>query len=83
MAALGETPHMMGAVEVPRLQGVLAYPIRLLRQRAEPARRVGRPRHLIVYRIGTDEVVDILGLVHDRMVLSRVARRIVRTTDKG
>ena len=83
MAALGDTPRMVGSVKVPRLPGVLAYPIRLLRRRAEPARRVGNPRHLIVYRLGTDEVVEILGLVHDRMVLSRAARRIVRTTHKG
>ena len=55
MGALGENPRMTGSVEVPRLCGVLAYPIRLLRQRAEPARRVGNPRHLIVYRLGTDE----------------------------
>ena len=83
MAALGDDPRMVGSVEVARLQGVLAYPIRLLRRRAEPARRVGSPRHLIVYRVGQDRVVEILGLVHDRMVLSRAAGRIVRTTGKG
>lgn len=83
MAALGDDPRMVGSIEVPRLQGILAYPIRLLRRRAEPARRVGSPRHLMVYRVGQDRVVEILGLVHDRMVLSRAAGRIVRTTGKG
>ena len=83
MAALGDDPRLAGSVEVPQVQGVLAYPIRLLRRRAEPARRVGSPRHLIVYRLGSDQVVEVLGLVHDRMVLSRAARRIVRRTDKG
>lgn len=69
MAALGDDPQIIGSVDVPRLRGVLAFPIRLLRQRAEPACRVGSPRHLIVYGRGTDAVVEILGLVHDRMVL--------------
>ncbi len=77
MTALGDNPRMIGSVEVARLRGVLAYPIRLLRQRAEPVRRVGNPRHLIVYRAGSDGAVEILGLVHDRMVLSRAAQRIV------
>ncbi len=83
MAALGDDPRMAGSVEVPRAPGVLAYPLRLLRRRVEPPGRVGSPRHLIVYRLGTDQVVEILGLVHDRMVLSRAARRIVRTANNG
>ncbi len=74
---------MVGSVEVPRLAGVLTYPIRHLRRRVEPARRVGNPRQLIVYRLGSDEIVEILGLVHDRMVLSRAARKIIEATDKG
>ena len=83
MAALGADPRMAGSVEVPRLAGVLAFPIRLLRRRAEPTRRVGNPRHLIVYRLGSDRIVEILGLVHDRMVLSRTARKIIEVTDEG
>jgi plasmid stabilization system protein ParE len=82
MSALGEEPDMLGSVLVPRLGGVRAYPTRLGRRRVEPARRVATPRHLIVYRLGVDGVVEILGLVHDRMVLSRAARRIVRATDE-
>jgi hypothetical protein len=39
------------------------------------------PRHLIVYRLASDGVVEILGLVHDRMVLSRAARRFVRAAE--
>ena len=82
-AALGHTPRMVGTIDLPRLSGVLAFPLRLLRQRPEAARRVRRPRHLVVYRIGRDGLVEILGLVHDRMVLSRAARRILRATDDG
>ena len=79
----GVTVGSLFTVEVPRAPGVHAYPFRLLRRRMEPAHRVGSPRHLIVYRLGTDQVVEILGLVHDRMVLSRAARRMVRTAYKG
>lgn len=78
MQALGEDPRLIGSVEVPRLPGVLAFPTRLGRQRVEPSRRVGRPRHLVVYRLAPDGVVVILGLVHDRMVLSRAARRMAQ-----
>ena len=76
--ALGEEPDVIGSVEVPRLGGVRAYPTRLGRRRVEPGRRVATPRHLVVYRLASDDVVEILGLVHDRMVLSRAARRMVR-----
>jgi hypothetical protein len=36
--------------------------------------RVGRPRHLVVYRIGRDGVVEIMGLIHDRMLLDRAVQ---------
>ena len=73
---------MLGSVEVPRLPGIRAYPTRLSRLRVEPSRRVGVPRHLVIYRLASDGVVEILGLVHDRMVLSRAARKIVRDADE-
>ncbi len=37
-----------------------------------------RPRHLIVYRLGTDGVVEVLGVIHDRMMLVRAARDVKR-----
>ncbi|WP_203076854.1 hypothetical protein [Falsiroseomonas ponticola] len=69
---------MIGSAEVPRLPGVLAYPTRLARRRVDPNSRVGRPRHLIIYRVAPDGIVVILGLVHDRMVLSRAAQRMAQ-----
>ena len=81
MAAVGDDPARLGATDVPRLPGVRAYPTRLVRMRIEPAHRVRSPRHLIVYRVADDDVVEILGVVHDRMVLSRAARRAVRATN--
>ncbi|WP_043364778.1 type II toxin-antitoxin system RelE/ParE family toxin [Belnapia sp. F-4-1] len=83
MAALGEEPLMTGSVEVARLPGIRASPTRLGRRRADPARRVANPRHLVIYRLAADGMVEILGLVHDRMVLSRAARRNVREADQG
>ena len=82
MASLGNEPETPGFVEVPRLPGIRAYPARLSRFRVEPTRRVAAPRHLIIYRLASDGIVEILSLVHDRVVLSRAARSIVRSADK-
>ena len=81
MAALGDDPALLGSVAVPRLPGIRAYPARFGRMRVEAARRVRALRHLIVYRVGSDGVVEVLGVVHDRMVLSRAARHAVRDAD--
>lgn len=81
MAVLGDTPDMLGAITVPRLQNIRAYPMRLARRRVGPGRRVANPRHLVIYRLASDGVVEILGLVHDRMVLSRAARKMVGSAD--
>ena len=82
MAALADDPALPGSVEVSRLPGIRAYPARLGRMRVEAARRVREPRHLIVYRVASDGIVEVLGIVHDRMVLSRAARRAVKAADK-
>ncbi len=78
MTALGGDARLNGSIDIPRVPGVRAYPIRWSRLRVDPLRRVRSPRHLIVYRIGSDAIVEVLGLVYDRMVLSRAARRAVR-----
>ena len=82
MVAVGDDPLLPGSSEVPRLPGIRAYPARLTRQRIAPALRVRTPRHLVVYRVASDGVVEILGVVHDRMVLSRAARTAVRNADQ-
>lgn len=81
MIALADDPMLPGSVEVPRLPGIRAYSARLSRLRVAAARRVREPRHLIVYRVGSDGVVEILGVVHDRMVLSRATRKAVKDAD--
>ena len=76
MAVVADSPERLGSRSVHRVTGVRAYPLRLARALVEQKDRVARPRHLIVYRIGTDGVVEVLGVVHDRMALSRAARRV-------
>lgn len=78
MAALGNDPRLLGSSDIPRLPGIRAYPTRLSRNKIEPSRRVRAPRHLIIYRVAADGLVEVLGLAHDRMVLSRAARRAVK-----
>ncbi len=72
---LGEDPGLVGSIEVPRLPGIRAYPIRLNRLAIAAGRRVRAPRHLIIYRRTVEGLVEVLGLAHDRMVLSRAARK--------
>lgn len=83
MAEVGDNPKLPGSVEVPRVRGVRAYPARLVRMRAEPGRRVKAPHHLVIYHRAADGVVEVLGLVHDRVVLSRAARKLVRDASGG
>ena len=83
VARLGDNPNLPGSIDVPGVRGTHAYPVRLSRTRIEPALRVGKPRHLVIYRITPDAVVEILGLAHERMVLSRAARRALRNAERG
>ena len=82
MMAVGDDPLLSGSSEVRRLPGIRAYPARLTRHRITLALRVQTPRHLVVYRVASDGVVEILGVIHDRMVLSRAARTAVRKADE-
>ena len=78
LAAVEEAPDRPGSREVPRLPGVRTYHLHLARRLVVPEYRVGRPRHLVVYRVAPDDVVEILSLVHDRMLLARAARQAQR-----
>ena len=74
-SAVAAFPALHGSQEV---AGARVYPLRLGRRLVSPEQRVGQPRHLVVFRVGTDGVVEILGLAHDRMLLDRAARRMQR-----
>lgn len=78
MTLVGSTPLLAGSRTVPRVPGLRVFPLRLAARLVTPGDRVGRPRHLIVYRVTPDGVVEILSLVHDRMDLTRAALRARR-----
>jgi len=81
MVVLGD-PLLVGSDAISGARGIGIYPLRLGRDLVQPAeQRVRRPRHLVVYRLGPDRVTEILGFAHDRMLLSRAARRMTKAAD--
>jgi toxin ParE1/3/4 len=45
---------------------------------SERSGRVGEPRHYLIFRLGKDGIVEILGFVHERMLFKRAFRRITQ-----
>ena len=80
-AALAAVPDRPGSQEVTTAAGVRVYPLRIGCRLVAQEQRVGRPRHIVVYRVGSDGVVEIIGLAHDRMLLSRAVRRMRRAAE--
>lgn len=78
MAVAGDFPGRPGSRDIRRIAGIRVYPLRLARSLVEREHRTGRPRHLVIYRVAPDGVVEILSLVHDRMLPARAARRARR-----
>jgi toxin ParE1/3/4 len=79
MGAVGESPGRPGARDVPRVKGLRVFHLRSARRLVAPEYRVGQPRHLIVYQVAAaDGITEILGVAHDRMLLTRAARRMQR-----
>lgn len=81
MTVLGDRPAPPGSREVPNVAGVRVLHLRSMRRLVAREHRVGEPRHLVVYRVAPDGAVEILSLVHDRMLLARAARRAQREAD--
>jgi toxin ParE1/3/4 len=77
-AILIAKPHPPEARDLPGAPGVRAYPMRLGRRLSDPGHRVGQPRHIVIYRIAADGVVEVLGVAHDRMRLAGAVRRMRR-----
>jgi len=75
MTLIGDTPGLPGARDIRGVKGVRALHLRHVRRLSTAADRVGDPRHVILYRVAPDGMVEILGLAHDRMRLSRAARQ--------
>jgi toxin ParE1/3/4 len=78
MDAVGAFPARPGARAVAGVTGLRAFHLRSARRLVAPEYRVGQPRHLIVYQVGADGITEILGVAHDRMLLTRAARRMRR-----
>ena len=81
LSAVGELPDFPGSNSVPRVPGLRSLHLRIVRHLVGAEHRVKEPRHLVVYRVAPDGVVEILGLVHDRMKLATAARRARREAD--
>lgn len=79
--ALSDQPTALTPDDTLLPPGVLAYPLAAARRLLPPEQRVGRPRHIVVNRVAPDGVVEMLGLVHDRMLLGRAPRRMQREAD--
>jgi toxin ParE1/3/4 len=75
---VAEDPFARGSREIPRAPGIKGYHIKNSRHHVEREDRIGSPRHLIIYRVAGDSVVEILGIVYDRMLLDRAANRLTR-----
>ena len=76
--AVSATPGRRGSKAVSRVGDLRMFPLRLTVHLVAANDRVGRPRHLIVYRVAPDGVVEILSLVHDRLDMGRAARQAQR-----
>jgi toxin ParE1/3/4 len=78
LSAVGENPTLAGSREVPRIAGLRTYHLHSARRLVPREQRVAEPRHLIIYRVAPDGAVEVLSLVHDRMLFARAARRARR-----
>lgn len=75
---IAENPSARGPHEIPRVPGVKGYHIKTSRGHVERKDRIRRARHLIIYRVAGDGVVEILGIIHDRMLLGHAVNRLTR-----
>ena len=80
-AAIAESPALLGSRDVPGLFGVRTLHLRTARRFIPFEDRVADPRHLIIYRVAPDGVVEILSLIHDRMLLPRASRSALKAAD--
>jgi toxin ParE1/3/4 len=67
-------PRRLGSMHCPEVGlGVRVYHLQYSRHRVERSiGRVRRPRHILIYRSGSDGVVQISRVLHDGMELGRV-----------
>ena len=80
--ALQQTPSPAFSQPIRRVPGVRALHLRHATRLLPAAERVRNPRHVLLYRIAQDGILEVLGLAHDRMQLSRAAGRVRREADE-
>ena len=81
LEAIGDSPLLPGSRRVPGVPAVMNFHLRSARRLVPREHRVAEPRHLVLYRVASDGVIEVLGLVHDRQLLDRAARREQREAD--
>ena len=78
LGAIGDDYALPGLRSLFGLRGVRIYHLRSAQRLIERENRVTQPRHLILYQVADDGIIEVLGLVHDRQQLGRAARRARR-----
>ena len=70
---ISRQPDRPGVRERPEIaEGTFTYHLSFSRDRAgEGTGRVKRPRHLLIFRSGDSETIEIVRVLHDSMELSR------------
>lgn len=79
MRDVADKPYRPGVTSELAIDSVaLFYHLRHSRMRAGPPNnRIGKPRHILVYEVASDGVVDILGLIPDSMPFDLALARFV------
>jgi toxin ParE1/3/4 len=81
LTAVGDFPALPGSRDIPKVTGLRTFHLRFARRLVDKEYRVAEPRHLVIYRVAPDGVVEILSLAHDRMELTRTAWRAKKEAD--
>jgi len=76
--AIAANPALPGSRPVSGMSDIRSYHLQSARHLVMKEHRIRQPRHLVLYRLAPDGFVDVLGVVHDRQLLVRAARRLQR-----
>jgi toxin ParE1/3/4 len=72
LRAIAADPFQLGSAARPEIgEGVRTYHLRHARARAKAAGRVRTPRHFLLYRCASPDIVGVGRVLHEAMELSR------------
>jgi toxin ParE1/3/4 len=78
MQDVAEEPRRPGAVSITAIdKTALFYHLRHSRTRLPRKERIRKPRHILVYELGADGIVDILGLIPDMVPVELALPRFI------